>query len=168
VKWLAFILTSLTTAALAQEPPRYYFQDNKARPEDLLKRKSVLGDKKFDTKAFDTRTTPAKPFETKTLPPKGLKTPAAETKPFETHGSDLTGKSYTTTSFEPPQPKSWWQRLFGTKSAKESGQAYATKHLPAKREEKLQEKVSHPTDPRRFKAPTIAPTPENMNKPVGK
>jgi hypothetical protein len=168
VKWLAFILMSVTAAASAQEPPRYYFQDNRTKPEDLLKRKSAMGDKRFDTKAFDTKANTAKPFETKTLSQKGFKTQAAGTKGFETQGSDLMGKSYATTGFEPPRPKSWWQRLFGTKSAKESDKAYATKRLPTKMDEKFQEKVANPKDPRNFKAPTIAPTPENMNRPVGK
>lgn len=168
MKWAVFIPMLAATLTFAQEPPRYYFQDNRTKPEDYLKKKSAFGDKRFETKAFDTKANTSKPFETRTLSQKGFETQPAGTKGFETRGSDLTGKSYATTGFEPPKPKSWWQRLFGTKSAKEDGKAYATKHLPTKMDEKFQEKVANPKDPRNFKAPTIAPTPENMNRPVGK
>lgn len=168
MKWAVFIPMLAVTLALAEEPPRYYFQDNRMKPEDFLKKKSVYSGKAFDTKAFDTKASSSKSFETRTLSGREFKTHAAGTKGFETQSSDLAGKSYATTNFETPKPKGWWQRLFGTKSAKEGGKTYATKRLPTKMDETLQEKVEHPKDPRSFKAPTIAPTPENINKPVGK
>ncbi|MBI5394312.1 MAG: hypothetical protein HZA91_03355 [Verrucomicrobia bacterium] len=167
MKWIVFIPMLAVPLAFAQEPPRYYFQDNRMKPEDALKRKAPYSGKMFDTKAFDTKATAAKPFETKTLSGKQFTTKAAATKGFSTHSNAMTGQSYATTSFEPPKPKSWWQRLFGTKTATESGKTFATTNLPTKMDAKFQEKVEHPKKPGSFKAPTIRPTPENMNKPLG-
>ena len=169
VKRIVFIPMLAASLALAQEAPKYYFQDRSARPEDLLKRKSSFSGKTFDTKAFDTKATISKPFETKTLSEKEFKTKPAETKEFAAKSSDMTGKSYATKNFEPPKPKSWWQKLFGTKTAKEDGKTFATTNLPTKMDDKYQEKLDHPKKPDSFKTPTFfKPTPENMNKPVGK
>jgi hypothetical protein len=168
VKRIVFIPMLAASLALAQEAPKYYFQDRSARPEDLMKRKSAYSGKAFDSKAFDTKAATTKSFETKTLPEKEFKTQPAETKEFSTHSSDMTGKSYATKTFETPKPKSWWQKLFGAKAAKEDGKTFATTNVPAKMDEKLQGKLEHPRKSDSFKTPTFfKPTPENMNKSVG-
>lgn len=169
VKRIVFIPMLAASLALAQEAPKYYFQDRSAKPEDLLKRKSAYSGKAFDTKAFDTKATPSKSFETKTFPEKEFKTKPAETKEFASKSSDMAVKSYETKSFESPKPKSWWQKLFGTKTATEDGKTFATTNVPMKMDDKYQEKIDHPKKPDSFKTPTFfKPTPENMNKPVGK
>lgn len=154
---------------MAEDAPRYYFQDRQTRPEELMKRKSAYSGKTFETKAFDTKAAISKPFETKTVSEKEFKTQAAKTKEFAAKNSDLGEKGYATKSFETPKPKNWWQRLFGTKTAAEGGKAFATTNVAMKMDEKYQEKIENPKKPDSFKAPTFfRPTPENISKPVGK
>ncbi len=162
------MLVAVALPALAQDPPRYYFQDNTVKPQDLLKKKSTYSDKAFNSKSFGAKSATTKTFETKPFTAKEFSTKAAPDKEFTTSSSSMAGKNYATKSFESPKPKSWWQRLFGTKTAAESGKTYETTRLPTKIEAKLQEKIDKLKQPGRFKAPTIAPTPENINKPVGR
>ncbi|MCX7824823.1 MAG: hypothetical protein N2689_04635 [Verrucomicrobiae bacterium] len=146
------VIAALALAAGAADVP----------PKIDYKKKSDLEGKQFGAKEFTPKAFQFKEFDVKQFPAK-----SAPAKDYDAKASRLREPQYAGKDYAPPTAEqiARWRKTYEAWREREA-KLYSTTNVPMKTDAKLERQIQAPEKSKSLDNTFIAPTPENLNKPV--